>query len=315
MLTRLDEKGRYCRINLADTIDSGQVFLWDETKTDYKTGCGLQWHGVDGQKILRVDADQYGAGIHRVKAYAGDRWRNDAGDFFRCGDDIQDKVARSLPNDAATQTAIGRYPGLRLMRQDPYQCTISFIVSTNSNIQKIRSSLVKMTRRFGDAITVNKIGKIHLFPTPDVLADATIQEVRECGVGYRAKYIIESSKMIASKEINYRHVMQMHNYHDAVSIMRSMPGVGNKVADCILLFALERLDAFPLDRWMIRVISRYYGDALSLPQLSTALSDKQYAAIHDKIVRYFGPYAGYAQQWLFKMARDDAQAAWLQKNP
>lgn len=314
-MARLDEKDRCCRISLADTIDSGQVFLWDVTKTDHKNRRALQWHGVDGQKILRVDADQYGAGTHRVKAHAGDRWRNYASDFFRCGDDIQNNVIKSLPNDAATQTAIGRYPGLRLMRQDPYQCTISFIVSTNSNIQKIRSSLVKMTRRFGDAITVSKIGKIHLFPTPDVLADATIQEMQECGVGYRAKYIIEASKMIASKEINYRHVMQMHNYHDAVNIMCGIPGVGSKVADCILLFALERLDAFPLDRWMIRVISRYYGDVLSLPQLSTALSDKQYATIHDKIVRYFGPYAGYAQQWLFKMARDDAQAAWLQKNP
>ena len=110
----------------------------------------------------------------------------------------------------------------------------------------------------------------------------------------------------------------MDSYNDARSVMLGIPGVGSKVADCIMLFALERLDAFPLDRWMLRVLARYYGSVLDVPQYNdkTAqtkfhLTDRQYGIIHERIVGYFGPYAGYAQQWLFKMARDEAGASWL----
>lgn len=310
------------RINLTDTIDSGQVFLWNKINRDEQNHI-TQWYGINGQKIQRVqiktDHDNNNNNVYEneiiVKTYSNDRWCNDTCDFFRNKDNVQNNVIKSLSNDNTIKTAIARYPGLRIMRQDPYQCMISFIVSANSNIQKIRSNLTKLTQKFGNVKTVKGIGKIHLFPTADIITKASIKEIQECGVGYRAKYVIEASKMITTKEINYKDIIQMENYHDAVNVMCKIPGVGNKVADCILLFALERLDAFPLDRWMIRVLDKYYRNILNTTHLSTSLTDRRYKTAHDKIVRYFGPYAGYAQQWLFKMARDDAKVAWLQKNP
>ncbi len=310
---------RYNEINLVDTIDSGQVFLWSTIKARQKGENTHreknEWYGVNGQNILKVYmTSDYSNDNIIVKSYHNGRWYKDTSDLFRNKDDIRNNITRSLPNDNTIKTALSRYPGLRIMRQDPFQCTISFITSANSNIQRIRTNLTKITQKFGKDVTVNNIGKMHLFPTPDVLAKASVREVEECGVGYRAKYIVKASEMVASKDINYDEIMQMENYYDALNAMCKIPGVGNKVADCILLFSLNRSDAFPLDRWMIRILSKYYGNILDIAdqtQKVTALTDKQYKTIHEKIVQYFGPNAGYAQQWLFKMARDDANAAWL----
>jgi N-glycosylase/DNA lyase len=99
------------------------------------------------------------------------------------------------------------------------------------------------------------------------------------------------------------------NYQDAKKIILTVPGVGNKVADCILLFSLDKLDAFPLDRWMIRILAKYYPKKFELETKS--ITEKQYDILHEKIVNYFGPYAGYAQQFLFKMERENYQKKWL----
>lgn len=91
--------------------------------------------------------------------------------------------------------------------------------------------------------------------------------------------------------------------------IQSVPGIGNKVADCVLLFSLDKLDAFPLDRWMLRILKKYYLDEFELKTKS--ITEKQYKILHEKIVDYFGPFAGYAQQFLFKMERENYQKRWL----
>ncbi len=317
------------RTDVDGTLDSGQVFLWDCVTTGPEDRMRW-WYGVDGQRLLRIDADS--GAVDSYSKRSGNRWLPDSGDLFRSSDDPQAIEASLMGRDAVTREAVRRYPGLRIMRQDPYQCTVSFIVSANSNMRKIRANLAAIARMFGEEVTAGGAGKFHLFPTPARLAGASVQEVRECGVGYRAEYVVEASKMILSGEIDFGRIAKIERYGDATDAMLRMPGVGNKVADCIMLFSLERTDAFPLDRWMMRALHRYYGSLADAgggggggtalppspalpptPPLLLSLTDKQYRAVHDKMVRYFGRHAGYAQQLLFKMARDDFGAAWLQK--
>jgi len=277
----------YSIINLENTINSGQVFLWTKQKEF--------WYGINGQDILKIN------NLGKITSYSKKKY-----DFFRNGDDIEE-VIKSISKDRTTKIAVKKYLGLRLARQDPFQCFISFIVSSNSNIQKIKSSLEKISVKFGKKIQFDN-KEFYMFPEPKKIANATVQEIQNCGVGYRAKFIIDAAKMVESNQIDFDHLKKA-NYQDAKEMLLTVPGIGNKVADCILLFSLDKLEAFPLDRWMIRILEKYYLEKFELETKS--ITEKQYNTLHEKIVKHFGPYAGYAQQFLFKMERENYQKKWL----
>ena len=162
-------------INVENSINSGQVFLWRKNR-DY-------WYGVNGQDILRINNSG------SIKSY-----QNIKTDFFRKKDNME-KIIKSISKDNTTKKAVKKYLGLRLLKQDPFQCLISFIVSSNSNIQKIKTSLENISRKFGTKIEFEN-QEFYLFPKPDKLAKASINEIRNCGVGYRAKFIREAASMI-----------------------------------------------------------------------------------------------------------------------
>jgi N-glycosylase/DNA lyase len=277
----------YNVINVENTINSGQVFLWTKQKD--------LWYGINGQDILKVN------NLGKVTSFSNKKYY-----FFRNDDNIVE-IIKSIAKDKTTNRAIKKYYGLRLVRQDPFQCFISFIISSNSNIQKIKSSLEKISAKFGRTIHFDN-NDFKVFPEPKKIANATLAEIRECGVGYRAKFVIEGAKMVESKQIEFEYLKKC-SYRQAKEIILSVPGIGNKVADCILLFSLEKLEAFPLDRWMIRILEKYYLKKFELQTKS--ITENQYDILHEKIVKYFGPYAGYAQQFLFKMEREENQKKWL----
>lgn len=315
-------------VDVAGTLNSGQVFLWSFAGCTNGRKEDGRWYMVDGQRLVRIDD-----ATCRIRACSkGGRWGPDKRDIFRCSDDLK-SIEASLQKDEILKNALYRYQGLRIMRQDPYQCMISFIISTNSNIQRIRTNLASIAERFGEPVIVENDRKFHLFPTPARMAEVPVHTVREwCKVGYRAEHVVEASKMVASGEIDFGRIRRMANYEDMLDAILKIPGVGNKVADCMMLFSLDRLDAFPLDRWMMRALYRYYGDVLAAataatagkvtatpaatpPPPQTSLTAIQYRTARKRIVEHFGQYAGYAQQLLFKTARDDAGAAWLRKKP
>lgn len=277
----------YSTINLENTINSGQVFLWTKQKEF--------WYGINGQDILKINSSG------KITSYSNKKY-----DFFRNDDNIKE-IIKSISKDKITKIAVKKYLGLRLVRQDPFQCFISFIVSSNSNIQKIKSSLEKISMKFGKKIWFDN-KEFYMFPEPRRIATATIQEIQNCGVGYRAKFIIDAAKMVESRQIDFDYLKKL-NYQDAKNVILTVPGIGNKVADCVLLFSLDKLEAFPLDRWMIRILEKYYLGKFELETKS--ITEKQYNILHEKIVNYFGPYAGYAQQFLFKMERENYQKKWL----
>jgi len=274
-------------IDIDNSINSGQVFLWEKNGTD--------WYGINGQDILKINKNGTIKSILNSKT-----------DFFRKNDNIQE-IMQLISKDKTVKKAVKEYEGLRIFKQDPFQCLISFIISSNSNIQKIKNSLEKITKKFGKKVKIeNK--EFFLFPKPEKIADASINEIKSCGVGYRAPFIKEAAKMVVLKQINFEYLKKC-DYYEAKKNICLIPGVGNKVADCIMLFSLNKLNAFPLDTWMIKILEKYYSKEFKIK--TKTITQKQYELLHEKIVNYFGPYCGYSQQFLFKMEREKNDKKWL----
>ena len=277
----------YKIINVENSINSGQVFLWKKNKEF--------WNGVNGDDVLSIDKKG------NINSY-----QNFKIDFFRQNDNLE-KIIKSISKDKTVKMAVKKFQGLRILRQDPFQCLISFIVSSNSNIPKIKNNLENISKKFGKKIKFQN-QEFFLFPNPKKLAKASINEITSCGVGYRAKFIKEAAKIIDLKEIDFDYLKKC-DYQDAKESICQIPGVGGKVADCVLLFSLDKLEAVPLDRWIIRILEKYYLKKFEIT--TKTITEKQYDILHEKIVNHFGPYAGYAQQFLFKMERENYQKKWL----
>jgi len=275
------------QINLQDTINSGQVFLWEKN--------GKKWYGINGNDVLVIDQN-----TQKITSFS-----EKPANIFRNDDNLK-KILENISQDKIVESAIQRFPGLRLLRQDPFQCYISFIVSSNSNIQKIKLMLKKLCKKFGRKVSFD--GKeFFLFPEAKQLANAQTKDLLSCGLGYRAKSVKNASRDIVSGKIDFD-FLKNADYETAKKTLLKVYGIGDKVADCIMLFSLEKLDAFPLDRWMLRVLQKYYSKKFQ--SLGKTLTGKKYSMLHEEIINYFGPYAGYSQQFLFKMEREINKKNW-----
>jgi N-glycosylase/DNA lyase len=167
--------------------------------------------------------------------------------------------------------------------------------------------LQKLCRKFGAKTYVEK-REFFVFPTPQILARATMSDLLGCGLGYRAKYVKSASQAVVSEEIDFDYLKKT-KYQIAKESLLKIPGIGGKVADCILLFSLEKLEAFPLDTWMTKIMQKYYSNKFSIGK--NTITKKRYERIHQEVIDYFGNFAGYSQQFLFKMERDLNEKKWL----
>jgi N-glycosylase/DNA lyase len=235
-----------------------------------------------------------------VTSYTGTEY-----DLFRNSDDF-DKIVKEISRDRILKDATRRFSGLRLMRQDPFQCYVSFIVSSNSSIQNIRLTLQRIAKKFGKKVKFDGM-EFHLFPAPKNLAEASMAGLLSCGLGYRAEFVKKSAISVKEGLVDLES-LKKSSYDSARDALLGVDGVGNKVADCIMLFSLEKLEAFPLDRWVIRSLQEYYPEKFSFE--GKALTDRKYRDLHQKAVKYFGPHAGYCQQFLFKMIRETNKKKW-----
>jgi N-glycosylase/DNA lyase len=276
-------------INLDLTINSGQVFLWDKVDDT--------WFGIDGQDLLVIKDEPVEIISSSKKIY----------NFFRESDNLGN-ILLDISKDSLVKSAVKHFSGLRLMRQDPFQCYISFICSSNSSIQNIRSTLKNLCKKFGNEIDFEK-KKFYTFPPAKRLSNASNRDLLSCGLGFRTKYVKQASKMVEDGKIDFRS-LRKEDYKSALENLKKIHGIGNKVADCILLFSLDKLEAFPLDRWTQRILQKYYFKIFHDMQ-GKSMTENRYSELHEKIVEYFGPYAGYSQQFLFKMERDLYKKNWL----
>jgi N-glycosylase/DNA lyase len=262
--------------DLARTLDSGQVFHWEK--------CGDGYAGTIGAEGVYVEQRQNRLFLTGATAEV-------IGDYFALDHPLAE-ICRSFPNDPAMSAARDFCRGLRIMRQPRWECLATFITSSMKQVAHIRQISQTLRIRYGKRQRVIDC-EANSFPTPARIAKLTEQELRACALGYRAKNLLATARLVASGEADLEQWSQLSD--DALrAALCALPGVGAKVANCVMLFAYERLRAFPIDVWIERVLKQQY---FPRKRKVTATQLRAFSAMH------FGPHGGYAQQYLFHHAR------------
>ena len=282
------------RLDVAFDLDfslcCGQVFRWRKID-DW-------WYGVVGENVVKIR--QCGAQLEFENAP-----RDFVQNYFGLNDDL-DKIKKCVGKDDYIRSALQKFEGLRIVRQLPWECLISFICATYKSIAAIELMLKKLSIKYGEKQVFDGL-EFYTFPSIKLLANASENGLRECGLGYRAKYVQKTAKKILDETINLEYLKTLP-YFESRKALFEFSGVGFKVADCVLLFSLEKMEAFPVDVWVKRVILNHYANQLPSEtvkkmQSRNSLTNSEYQKIGDFARSYFGHYAGYAQEYLFHFER------------
>ena len=278
--------------DLAATLDSGQAFRWQPGNDS--------WVGVIGQRWVRLTPRRDGIRAEAAGPVADWRWLRD---YLQTEVDL-DTVLKTFPDDAPMRDAVAACRGLRVLRQDPWECLASFILSSTKQIVQIRQIIALLCEQFGKPInwcSVEPVARLNsatgrtlqfAFPSPEKIAAVTEAELRACKMGFRAPHLLAAARQIADGKLDLERLRHL-TLAEAREELMKLRGVGGKIADCVLLFAYGFDDAFPVDVWVERALRELY-----FPR--RRVSDKRlrhFAATH------FGPHAGYAQQYLFHYMR------------
>lgn len=268
--------------NLADTLSSGQVFHWEKSKFKERdgfaaciSGGSVSWVSQpDPNTILTLSND-----AEKVKGYLG------------LDHDLVALRASYPSGDVFLEQAINYCPGIRIIRQPVWECLATFITSSLKQVAHIRSISLTLRQRFGNECSFENIGGFYEYPTPEALVAAGEDQLRECALGYRAKSLHLAALAIAEGRINLAAVENEPDIDVAREELMQLHGVGEKIANCVLLFGCGRWGTFPIDVWIERVLRQKYRKRVKGAKLQQWAED------------YFGPNAGYAQQYLFHFAR------------
>jgi N-glycosylase/DNA lyase len=290
------------------TFTSGQTFRWRRIPTRR----GIEWLGVvHGDAVIVNSAEiRCVASLrNRSEPYSRD-FSEVFGSYFSFSDNLNE-ITKSFPRDQFLLDSVRMYEGLRILTQDPWECLVSFVCSINKNIPGITSMIELLSNRFGVKI-VELDRAVYSFPSPSTLAKASKLDLLSCRVGFRWKYIQFIARQVASGRTDL-YSLNSKGYHELRNELISdlsgkTFGVGQKVADCVSLFAYHRMEAFPIDVWILRCLKNHYAEELNLAALleqRKTLSPKLYEAIRENVLRYFGEFCGYAQQYLYMRIRDD----------
>lgn len=254
-------------LDIALTLDCGQSFRW------YKKEENL-WHGVVLGKSVDVSL-QNGSLVICGDVDEGDEklWR----DYFDIDTDYS-AVCEKLCSDKWLKKAITAYPGIRILKQEPWEALCSFIISQNNNIPRIKGIIERLCCQFGSQISDTD----YSFPSAERIAAESVESLAPLRAGFRAKYIIDAARKVSEGEINLEAVAKMP-MDDARAELQKISGVGPKVAECALLYGFGRKEAFPVDVWVRRIMAELYPEGL--PECT-------------------GGVEGIAQQYLFHWRRN-----------
>jgi N-glycosylase/DNA lyase len=276
------------------SINSGQVFLWEKHK--------ISWYGIYGDQVIKFTQSD-----KSIEFFSFPEDKSCDQKIFRLDDDIK-KIFGEISHDPLICRLAKAYPGLRLIRQEPHQCLFSFVCASNTSIPMIRRMLYNMTRKFGKHTKVDGID-FFTFPSAAAINKASVDELRSCGLGYRTKAIKAAADAIVSGRLDFD-LLKKASYYESKKELLQVYGIGNKIADCMLLFSLEKLDAFPIDVWIARALGRHYSWLHKSKKFHDKIAPHQYEQLSDSARRYFGKYAGYAQQYLYYHTRQVAGKKW-----
>ncbi len=267
--------------DLAATLTSGQAFRWRFRDDAWESVVNSRWI------CLKQNRNQFFA----QTLVQNDDWKWLA-DYLQLEIDLP-KILSTFPDDEPMRAAVAACHGLRLLRQDPWECLASFILSSTKQIVQIQQIVTLLCERFGTTVAV-PTGRepMFAFPTVEQIAQRTEADLRACKMGFRAPYLLGTARMIARGEVD---LAKLHgsSVEDARAELLKFPGVGRKIADCVLLFAYGFQSAFPVDVWIMKALQQLY-----FPKRRAHLKRLQkFSQTH------FGPNAGYAQQYLFHYMR------------
>jgi len=267
------------QFSLDQTLSCGQVFRWD------RSGDGW-WYGVIGRRVIRIR--QVGMQLTFEGAPASFITR-----YFSLDIDLH-PILSSIDRDPFIHAAIGQCNGLRLIRQPIWECLVSYICSTNSNIPTIRRRIATIAQQFGEEITFeDKI--YYTFPDPSIISCAGEHFLTGCNLGYRTPYVLDTAGEITDMQ-RWEDTITAMPFEEARRELMKLKGVGPKAADCILLFAFQKYEAFPVDVWIRRIMQRNYIKTLNT---TSALTGREYDIIRRYANKHFGKYCGYAQEYLY----------------
>lgn len=275
--------------SLRDTLECGQAFRWT-AKHGAHYGfipAGPAIHGAGRHNAaVRVTQTDSRLVVETVDPALS---AEDVRRYFALDVDLP-AVLTSIDVDGQIHAAIERHRGLRVLRQDPWECLASFICSSFNNIKRIQGIIERLSQAYGEPAAFNGF-RGSSFPSPGSIADTPERRLRQLGLGFRAPYLRRAAKRIADGRLRLDHLRAV-DYASAKAALLTCDGVGDKVADCVALFGLEKYEAFPIDVWMARAMRYYFRRRKATVKQMHTFAQQQY-----------GRYAGYAQQYLFHYVR------------
>jgi N-glycosylase/DNA lyase len=263
------------------TLSSGQAFRWQQH--------GDTWVGVIHGRWVRLRPAASWIMAEVAQPVRDWNWLTE---YLQLELDVNTVLA-SFPNDEPMQAATAACRGLRLLRQDPWECLASFILSSTKQILQIQQIITLLCQRYGPPVpAATGCPLAYAFPGPDRLATLSEAELRACKMGFRAPFLLAAARKVAEGKLQLNALVKLP-LNSARAELLGLAGVGRKISDCVLLFAYGQQAAFPVDVWVMKALRQLYFPRrkVSLPRL------QEFAATH------FGPHAGYAQQYLFHYAR------------
>lgn len=287
--------------DLEKTLNSGQVFHWIQVDDGF---CGLIG---DLPVHVRQEGAVLLAKVTSAAGRCGEKHRRAADAtvrrYFALDHQLTD-ICGSFPDDRVMNAAAEYCRGLRIIRQPKWECLATFICSSMKQIAHIRQISHALRKRFGEA---HQIGGhfLHMFPSAARVAQSSETELQKCGLGYRAKNLLATAQLVSGGEANPEAWARLPDSELGANLC-ALPGVGPKVANCVMLFAYERLRAFPIDVWIERVLREQYFAGKRKP---TTAKLRAFSA------DYFGEHGGYAQQYLFHHARTSGGSSNRRENP
>jgi N-glycosylase/DNA lyase len=258
--------------DLEKTLNSGQVFHW--------TPQGSGYVGAIAENLVYLEQAEAS-----VRILAG---HSEMVARYLALDHPLPEILETFPADPVIQAAVEFCRGLRIIRQPPWECLATFLTSSLKQVQHIRAISLAIRNRFGCPLQRDEM-EVFSYPSPERMAEIPLERLLECKLGFRAANLIATAKRVASGAVDLEALRDLST-QDARTVLCELPGVGEKIANCVLLFAYDRLDTVPVDVWIARVLSEVYFPGRSNVPLREL---KSFAA------DYFGSYAGYAQQYLF----------------
>jgi N-glycosylase/DNA lyase len=268
--------------NLKHTLECGQSFRWQPSTNGWY--CGV----VDGRQ-LKIRQENRTLIVKSSADERGDQLEAFLRHYLDLNRDLP-AILDAVDIDPFIHRSIETFRGMRILNQEVWECLASFILSQNNNVPRIKGIIRTISARFGEKITLDD-SVDYAFPTPQALAEAGIETLYDCGLGYRAPYVWTVSSAVAAREFDLEALKNLP-YADAKRELMGFKGIGEKVADCICLFSLGHVQALPIDVWVKRIIEQIY-----LKHEASIREIRQFAE------NYFGEYLGYAQQYLFHYAR------------